>query len=229
VRLWMLSGEPLEVLTDVAGLGRPLHFIAYSPDGARLAAASNQGNIYLWNNEGKALATLETDSNLRDLVWRPDSSGLAAAVDHDLVVCSRDGELQLQTSKRQGVILGCHWTGDGGLLAADERGNVRVFDIAGEVVDQWSTSLAPLRSAKIDPQGRQLVVGLERGALYGWDLATRRPTFTAALVDDKVLAFDAAGRFLNKDETDISPLLYCVETPEGFRLMTHEEFAARMP
>ncbi|MBW3600363.1 MAG: hypothetical protein KY475_24245, partial [Planctomycetes bacterium] len=221
-----VEGEPLAVLPDESGHDRLILYATFSPDGARLAGASHQGGVFLWDEEGRPIAVLETEGNLRGIAWRSDSSGLAAAVGHDLVLVSRDGERQAPTNKRQGIIVACHWKNDGQIVAADEHGGVRVFDAAGEMLDEWTIGVDALRGAAFNRQGRQLVAWQDRGAVYGVNVESHRPTFTMAIVNDQTIAFDGLGRLVNASTPDISPLLYCVETPAGFRLMTHEEFTA---
>lgn len=64
--------------------------------------------------------------------------------------------------------------------------------------------------------------------MHGWSLSSRLPTFTTVLVDEKILTFDSMGKLLNEGVKDISPLMYMLETPAGFRLLDHAAFTSQI-
>ena len=74
---------------------------AWSPDGTRIAFASNRGNvdgsddIYVMNSDGSGLAKLISNSGDDSFpAWSPDGSRLAFVSNRDIYVANADGSGQ---------------------------------------------------------------------------------------------------------------------------------------
>jgi WD40 repeat protein len=224
VKLWTITGEPLMLEQGEAPRGFNLELLAFSPDGSRLLAASGAGNILLWDNDGRLLSEFQVERQIRAVAWRGDGKKFVLAGSNALRVFSTDGQKEGTITDRVGVPLTCAWTPSHDLIAIDEPGNIRLWSEAGDLRDEWQTSVGGWKLAGFDPTASQVVLSRERGRLESWRLADRRPVFTCILVDDKHFHFDGRGRLQNDNATDISPLTYLVETPDGFRMLNHEEF-----
>jgi hypothetical protein len=92
------------------------------------------------------------------------------------------------------------------------------------VLDEWQTNVSGWKLAGFDPPASQIVLSRERGRLECWRLADRRPDFTTILVNEKCFTFDGRGRLTDDETTDIAPLTYLVEAPDGFQMISHHEF-----
>jgi serine/threonine protein kinase/WD40 repeat protein len=87
IRAWVFlppTGElNAESAVDVATLVLPISAVAVSPDGLRVAAGSQQGQVSVWTRDAGRSANQTTWTNLgivADLAFSPDGSRLAAAM-----------------------------------------------------------------------------------------------------------------------------------------------------
>ena len=78
--LWNVAARTLAAtLTDPGSSG--VSSVAFSPDGATLAAADGNGKIFLWNVAARTLAATFTDprsSGVSSVAFSPDGATLAA-------------------------------------------------------------------------------------------------------------------------------------------------------
>jgi hypothetical protein len=100
---------------------------------------------------------------------------------------------------------------------------VSILDADGNSREEWSLD---------DPHVMRLAFDASRDRLFAlgqyndvtlWDLAARSPRFTTIFAREETYRFDGAGRLLNERIDDAS-FAYLVETPEGFRTLSHAEF-----
>jgi WD40 repeat protein/tetratricopeptide (TPR) repeat protein/predicted Ser/Thr protein kinase len=227
VRLWSLTGEPLPLAGGDTARERAFTLLAFNPDGSRLLAANPTGDVILWDKEGRAIAEFQVQGGVRAVAWRGDGKKLALGADNAVRLYSPDGGEEGVVTERVGTVVACAWTAAGELLAVAETGHFRTWSETGELRDEWGGGMSGWRVAAFNPQSTQWVLSWDRGRLESWRLSDRRPAFTTILVEDKVFRFDGRGRLQN-DMPNIAPLLYLVETPEGFRIQNHQEFAARV-
>jgi WD40 repeat protein len=171
--------------------------VAWSPDGAYLAAVDDQGAVQLWEaHSGRAVATkLATHTLIPRLVFRPGSRTLA--------LCTYDGAVRLWDWERnaidalpkrhQGVVLGIGFSADGRLLASGGADNaVRVWDVdLRKELYTLHVIGGPIYSVAFSPNGTLLAAAIaaprpyeaskkttESSRLVAWDLTTRQERFT---------------------------------------------------
>jgi len=160
--------------------------VAWSPDGTRLAAGSDDGSVYLWQGtDGTLLQQLQGHhGSVNRVVWSPDGMHLASG--------GSTGELFLwdvQSGERvqtfvghSGVIQALAWsrsqTGASGqeqaaptLISGDSDGLLRWWDVqSGECVCVQAAHQGMIRSLRVSPDGRWLGSCGDDGAIKIWDL-----------------------------------------------------------
>jgi WD40 repeat protein len=177
LRLWDLRGEqPVEraVLKGCGGI--PYGSVVFSPDGRRLAVASDQGRIGLWDLRGarpRPWLTLEHSVSVDALALSPDGRTLAS-------VSGFEGTVLLWDLGQQSVRLRAtlHWhpehtyafclafSPDGRtLLSGDCAGRIILWGIDGSKLREWKLPGSVYR-AVFAPDGRHLATVNRNGTLY---------------------------------------------------------------
>jgi WD40 repeat protein len=172
-------------LKDVAGgksvqLGQtmmPIHAIAFSPDGKRLATAGSEGMIYLWDADTGQRTGEESpiSGSLQAVAVRADGKFVAVAgaqgVIHIFDVVA--GKVARSLTGNAGNVTALAWTDDGKTIATVDRGGVvRFHDLANpdavESLKLGSGFYTPtlLRAAAaFSADGRTLFIADGRGVI----------------------------------------------------------------
>lgn len=104
------------------GSDAPPNGVAWSPDGQTLAVSTDMGDVQLWDNSGKLLATLDghpDDDWCYPIMWSPDGSLLAGGRKSGLVQLwgVRGGKELAALKEHNNHIWGGSWSPDGKLFA----------------------------------------------------------------------------------------------------------------
>jgi WD40 repeat protein len=131
------AGTHEELATLQAG-NKPISLIRFSPDGKRLAAASWDSNVHVWDvasGELKASLSLQLDdeySAADALAWSPDGTRLAASGKNGVVMVfdTASGKKVGQLRGHVGAVGGLAFHPGGALLASGgEDGTVRLWAV----------------------------------------------------------------------------------------------------
>ncbi|MFO0969378.1 MAG: WD40 repeat domain-containing protein [Gemmataceae bacterium] len=148
-----------------ADIGEHVIALAWSPDGATLAAAAVGGPVFLFDGTGTVTQRLEGHGfGTADLAWNPRTSVLASA--------GQDGKVRLwdrangQSVKalEGGAAWVDHvaWSADGSYLATAAGKKVRLFNQAGEPLREWANHPSTVADIQWRPRGLELA-----SAAYG--------------------------------------------------------------
>ncbi|MCW5632912.1 MAG: WD40 repeat domain-containing protein [Rubrivivax sp.] len=175
--------------------------VAFSPDGKRLAAASENNGVVLWNTASRqAIAKLnEHQGRVRSVAFSPDGRALASAgEDHNVILWGLDGRAPAATRlAHAGAVYGVAFGPDGTLLAASVP--TAYAPSASASASAASLSGSPV-SRTAAPASMNVVK--DTGAVILWDVKSRvaigklegPATGVAFSRDDRVAAIGEDGR-----------------------------------
>ncbi|MGW2723365.1 NACHT and WD repeat domain-containing protein [Streptomyces sp. NPDC001492] len=170
------------------GHGEDINAVAWSPDGARLATASDDGTIRVWNSEQPAdpvvLAPDGGGSRVQSLAWSPNGKHVVGG--------SRDSTATIwdvETGAEAGVLTGhgeaiegVAWAPDGERLAtASSDRTVRTWDAMNLVeLTRFTGHERPVWDVSWSPDGRRVASASDDGTVRVWSMATGREVAAVA-------------------------------------------------
>jgi Flp pilus assembly protein TadD len=155
--------------------------VAFSPDGQRLASASSDQTVKIWETAtGKELLALKGHADVVDSVaFSPDGQRLASASNDQTVKIwdSATGKELFALKDHAGWVWSVAFSPDGRRLAssANMDGTVKIWDSAtGNELVAFKGHASAVRSVAFSPDGQRLATGSDDQTVRIWDTATGR-------------------------------------------------------
>jgi hypothetical protein len=152
----------------------------WSPDGTRIATASHDGTMRVWDAAtGRALSTLAGHTGaVSSAGWSWDGRLIVtASADQTVRIWDAGaGQLVRTLEAHVGTVSSAAWSPDGERVASASADRcVRIWDAAsGHLVRTLDDHQGPVTSVAWRPDGRQIVSASEDGTAKIWDVATGR-------------------------------------------------------
>ncbi len=219
---------------------------AFAPDGKRIASASSDQTIRIWDAaSGENLLTLSGHSDsVRSCAFAPDGKRIASASDDQTIRIwdAASGENLLTLNGHSRPVLSCAFAPDGKRIAsASDDQTIRIWDAAsGENLLTLNGHSGPVLSCAFAPDGKRIASASDDQTIRIWDAASgenlltlnghSRPVWSCAFAPDgKRIAFasddqtiriwDAAsGENLLTLNGHSRPVLSCAFAPDGKRI-----------
>ncbi|MDP1563329.1 MAG: protein kinase [Pirellulaceae bacterium] len=198
----------------------------FSPNGTRLASASDDNTVRLWNTEtGEEVAVLKGHTGrVTGVAYSPDGNRLVSS--------SRDGTIKLwdvhaheetaTLNGNQGTVYGVAYSPDGSCFASAGYDNtVKLWDVeTGSEIRTFTGHTGLVRTLAFDQTGKRLVSGVYDTKIRVWDVVSGKQIATAHASSGAVfgVAFSPDGNRFAACGTDHSVHLF--ESSSGQEFMT---------
>lgn len=170
VRIWnVTSGAPVRSLVSSAD-ARVARSVAWSPDGASIAASLELQRTPIWNSTtGKVVQTIPWYGEHLD--FSPDGSRLALGAAGSISVYGISGGPLLRTlTGHDDSVYSLSWSPDGRRLAtASGDLTVKTWDISSGALLATYGHAAPVRSVSWSPDGSRIASASDNGSIQIWD------------------------------------------------------------
>jgi WD40 repeat protein len=185
VKVWDLAtGKELLTLAERDGHRGRVNHVAFSADSERLASASDDGTVKLWNaTTGELLQTLqpareqdEAALPLRAVVFQPDGKRIAAAGDDDAIRlwdAATGKEVRVLAGHTAGVTA-LAFRSNGRVLASSSKDQtIKLWDVAkGEELRTLRNHQGAVNGVAFGPEDRLLASASEDQSVRLWDPET---------------------------------------------------------
>jgi len=147
--------------------------ISLSPDGLKIASASDDKTLKLWNREGNLIKIFKGhDSRVYSVNFSPDGKKLASAGnDNTVKLWKLDGTLIKTFKDHVSKVLSVKFSPDGKKLASASNDNtVKLWKLDGTLLKTFNGHTATVYDVNFSPDGKTIASGSFDNKVKIWDI-----------------------------------------------------------
>ncbi|MFB2920618.1 CHAT domain-containing protein [Aerosakkonema funiforme] len=168
IRMWKIDGTELYI----KDIQKPIEYVAFSPDGQKIASAIENGNIIIWQNYNDFFTEVRTLNGHKDKVKKVSFSSDS----NTIVSCGRDTTVKLWHScgKFEGhsdKIVSIDLSADGNIIAtASHDGTVKLWERNGSLKKNLPIDSRTIIDIKFNPVKDIIATASHDGTLKLWSI-----------------------------------------------------------
>ncbi|HLP94435.1 MAG TPA: caspase family protein [Saprospiraceae bacterium] len=169
-RLWDLSGKCLSTFQGSMG---GITAVLFTPDGQNLLTGSEDGLIRKWDLSGRLLQTfMGLGDPVTSVSISKDGKMLVGAAQNKAMLLSLTGSLFGTITDPDATITSVAFSADDTrILTGNKKGNVRLWDLAGNLIRLFETrKRRSIFAVACSPDGKKVVTTHTEGRVTVWDM-----------------------------------------------------------
>jgi len=204
------------------GLKRPISSVAFSPDAARIAAASEEGMVRIWNSEGGVMAGLLQGHErwVTSVAFSPDGRRIASG-SSDKTVRVWDAETFEELLLREEEFVSCvAYSPDGHRIASGGTDTIRIWDAETKAKQAIFQHEGQVNALAFSPDGRRIVSGSSDETVRVWDVTGNsiQPVSRGREIGVNEIFFSPHGRRMATSPLGVDGLLVPIWDTESGRI-----------
>jgi WD40 repeat protein/uncharacterized caspase-like protein len=207
----------------------PVFKVIYSPDGQKIATASNDGTVKIWNTEGKLLNTLDNKHAIYAIAFSVNGQTLAAGDNDGKIQLWNiaDGSLIKTLKAHQALINSLSFSPDGKILAsASDDKTVKIWDVnSGLKKLDLTGHLEEVIGVSFSPDSKTIASASEDNTINIWDAINGRKLKNLTEHKDWVnsVSFSPDGKTLVSSSADKTIKLWDLNQGKKIKNLTGHE------
>ncbi|MFM2379801.1 MAG: hypothetical protein RLZZ143_2380 [Cyanobacteriota bacterium] len=151
-----------------------IYSVSISPDGQKIATASQDGTVKIWNQKGENIQTLIGHQGaVYSVSFSPDGQKIAtASEDKTAKIWNLQGQNLVTYPDHQESVYSVSFSPDGQKIVTTSRDKTaRLWNLSGETLQVFKGHKRSIDAASFSPDGQKIATASRDGTIKIWDLS----------------------------------------------------------
>jgi WD40 repeat protein len=152
-----------------------IYSVSVSPDSQKIAIASGDGSVSLWEETEKKLTSLQGHSQaVYSIAFSPDGQRIAtASADKTVRIQDLHGRIMATLEGHRGSVYSVNFSPDGQAIVTGSRdGTAKIWNLEGKVLQTLRGHSESVNDASFSPDGEEVATASRDGTIKVWKVRT---------------------------------------------------------